>query len=255
MKINIKTYILGILMTVTLAAQQSSVYPQPIDLITIPTAGIIPRGAYLAQFLLSTEGGLTGGIEVGISNRFMFGISYGGAHIIGDQKIIFNAQPGVLVKYRLVDETTKWPAFALGFNSQGFGAYLKDTQRYETKAKGLYLVASKNYHLLGNLGLHAGVNYNPLESGDGDKNPSMFLGLDKDINQEIALLLEYDAAFNDDQTSSVGLGTGKGYLNAGLRWTFVERFHVELDFNNILLNRREIDYLNRELKITFIEFF
>ncbi|MCK4715793.1 MAG: hypothetical protein KAT54_03220 [Candidatus Marinimicrobia bacterium] len=236
-------------------SQENSVYPQPTNLVTIPTAGIIPRGAYLSEFRLFSGGGVLAGISAGISQRFMFGVAYGGANIIGNEKINWHNQPGVEIKYRFIEESAKLPAFLIGFNSQGQGAYLDSLKRYETKAKGFYLVASKNYRLLGNLGIHAGINYNPLEGDDKDKDPSFFIGLDKNINPEISFVIEYDAAFNDNETNDIGLGEGKGYLNAGIRWTMVERFHLEIDFNNILLNRSKVDFLNRELKITFVEFF
>jgi len=46
-----------------------------------------------------------------------------------------------------------------------------------------------------------------------------------------------------------------GYLNAAVRWTFVERLHIEMDFNNLLFNEDKVDYFNRELKIIYIEYF
>lgn len=241
--------------TITLFSQENSVYPQPVTLVTAPTAGIIPRGAYLSEFRLFSSGGVLGGISAGISQRFMFGIFYGGARIIGDQKIQWHNQPGVEAKYRFIEESGKLPAVLLGFNSQGQGTYIDSLKRYDTKAKGFYLVASKNYRLLGNTGFHAGVNYNPLESEDGDGDPSFFIGFDKDINPEISFVLEYDAALNDNSTNIIGLGEGLGYLNAGIRWTMVQKFHLEVDFNNILLNRNKVEHFNRELKFTFVEFF
>lgn len=248
--------ILSILLLPTaLMPQENSVYPQPVTLVTAPTAGIIPRGAYLAEFRLFSNGGALAGISAGISQRFMFGISYGGARIIGDQEIQWHNQPGVEVKYRFIEESGKLPAVLLGFNSQGQGAYIDSLKRYDTKAKGFYLVASKNYRLLGNMGFHAGLNYNPLEDDDGDGDPSFFVGFDKDINPEISFVLEYDAALNDNSTNIIGLGEGLGYLNAGIRWTMVQKFHLEVDFNNILLNRNKVEHFNRELKFTFVEFF
>jgi outer membrane receptor protein involved in Fe transport len=46
-----------------------------------------------------------------------------------------------------------------------------------------------------------------------------------------------------------------GYLNAAVRWTFVERLHIEMDFNNLLFDEDKVDYFNRELKIIYIEYF
>jgi len=237
------------------AAPNEAVLSQPVNLVTIPTCGIVPRGAYAVEFRLFPGGGLWSEIAVGVSERFMFGVAYGGGNIIGDQKITWYKQPGVEVKYRFTEESDKFPAVVVGFNSQGFGNYLDSLKRYETKARGFYAVASKNYHFLGNLGVHGGLNYNPIEKTDGDTDPNVFFGIDKDLNSEIALLLEYDAALNDNQTKESLLGRGRGYLNAGVRWRVVDKFTIEVNFNNILLNRQEVDFMTRELKITIVEFF
>ena len=54
------------------------------------------------------------------------------------------------------------------------------------------------------------------------------------------------------RTMSVSKG---GYLNASLRWSFVESLHLELHLNNLLFDDEEVDYFKRELKITYIEYF
>ncbi|MFH1213858.1 MAG: hypothetical protein V1681_07200 [Candidatus Neomarinimicrobiota bacterium] len=238
-----------------LTAQNESAVNQPINLVTIPTAGVLPRGSYGVECRLFPDGGLWGQISVGVSERFMFGVAYGGGGIIGDQKINWYRQPGVEIKYRFTEESVNWPALVLGFSSQGFGNYIDSLKRYETKARGFYVALSKNYRFLGNLGVHGGINYNPLEKTDHDADPSFFLGIDKDLNSEIAILAEYDAALNDNHSDKSMLGRGRGYLNAGVRWRLVDKFTVEIDFNNILLNRKEVDFMTRELKFTFSEAF
>ncbi len=253
MKKNLLFLVLITIFTTPLFSQNISVYPQPTDLVTCPTAGILPRGAFLVDANMFRDGGLSLGMAVGISGNLMFGISYGGSQIIGNDEVIWNEQPGVEVKYRLIEEGMSRPALALGFNSEGYGAYIKELKRYEQKAKGFYLTISKNYHFLGNLGLHAGANYNPLEKKDGDTDPSVFLGIDKDITSEITLFAEYDAAINDNDFEE--LNFGKGYLNGGVRLNFVEHFHFEVLFTDILINNKQIDQLNREVRINFIEFF
>ena len=54
------------------------------------------------------------------------------------------------------------------------------------------------------------------------------------------------------QTMSINSG---GYLNAALRWSFVESFYLEFDFNNLLFNDKKVDSFKREMKITYIEYF
>ena len=40
------------------------------------------------------------------------------------------------------------------------------------------------------------MGYNFLEDRDGDDDPNLFFGLDMEINPEISLLFEYNAALN-----------------------------------------------------------
>jgi len=82
------------------------------------------------------------------------------------------------------------------------------------------------------------------------------MGIDIEINPELSFLVEYNAALNenDNEAKDIALNNG-GYLNAAIRWTFVERLHIEMDFNNLLFNKDKVDYFNRELKIIYIEYF
>mgnify|MGYP003326574731 FL=1 len=127
----------------------------------------------------------------------------------------------------------------------------------DIKAMGLYAASSKNWVTpLGNLGLHFGTNYNFVEINDGDDDLNYFIGADIEFNPELSLLMEYNAALNENDMTAQNIAINKGgYLNAAIRWTFVERLHIELDFNNLLFDKDRVDYFNRELKITYIEYF
>ena len=116
---------------------------------------------------------------------------------------------------------------------------------------------SKNWVTpLGNLGLHIGSNYNFAEINDGDKDINYFFGLDIEFNPELSFILEYNAALNENNMTAKTIAINRGgYLNAAIRWTFVEHLHIEMDFNNLLFNEDQVDYFNRELKITYIEYF
>ncbi len=230
-------------------------YPQPPHLVNTPTAGSLVRGSYLTEIRMMPEGGVLGSISVGLTDRFLLGVSYGGTHIIGDDSVSWNPEPGVQIKLRLLDETVKFPALAFGFNSQGYHEFIQSENRYEIKSTGFYLVLSKNWQFLGNLGFHGGINYS-LERGDGNRNPNLFAGIDKNIGKDIAILLEYDAAFNDGAINITSQQAKKGFLNAAVRWTFSQRFHVEFEVNNLLKNDDTGRVLpSREIKIAYVEFF
>ena len=63
----------------------------------------------------------------------------------------------------------------------------------------MYIVMSKNWSFLGNLGLHIGLSKNYWENEDGDNNIDVFFGIDKELNRSFSFLLEYDSALNDGE--------------------------------------------------------
>ena len=218
------------------------------------------------------KGGLITGLTVGITDRFQFGLSYGAGNLIGDDSLQWYPRPEVNLKYHLLDETGSAPGCSIGLITQGFGTYTSEytpvdghgepleplsVERYDIKAYGAYVSASKNWKTpLGNAGLHAGMSKNFLEDKDGDEDPNLFFGLDMEVNPELSLLVEYNAALNENDMTANNLALSKGgYLNAAVRWTFVDRLHIEMDFNNLLFDEDKVNYFNRELKITYIEYF
>jgi hypothetical protein len=229
---------------------------QPRKLVDCPTAGLLPRGSFDVDLRLFPGGGALGGISVGLTERLLLGVSYGGEKIISEEKIDWFPQAGISIKYRVLEENYALPALAVGFDSQGYGAYVENDSisRYSIKSKGFYWVASKNYKILGaSMGLHLGANYS-MEDADGDDDPSVFLGLDKEFNEEFSVVIEYDFAFNDNKKLS-GFGKGNGYMDLGLRWSFGDRLTLELDFMNLTRNRKEINYLARQVRIVYLEYF
>ena len=259
--------------------QTEQPYP-PLDLVTILTSGTLPKGSFTLETLIIKDGGILPKFSFGITDNFYIGLSYGIQDFISEKKPVLNkSMPEIQIKYRIYEETFSVPAIVVGLDSQGKGRFIdrhdgvdNEFQRYEHKAWGWYIVASKNWNLLGNLGLHIGLNKNTWESDPHtdsqglfiDKDLNIFFGIDKEINRSFSLLLEYDAAINDN-TSENGLdlfGSGKGYLNAGLRWTIGNNIMIELDFNDISKNyflhnleSGENKYSNRELKIVYFEKF
>ena len=234
-------------------------YPPPSSLITLPTAGTLQRGSFALEMRIQKFGGLTSSISVGLTDRFQLGISYGSANLIGDDSLIWYPKPETNLKYLLIDESETSPGISLGIDTQGLGKFnsVDSLMRYDTKALGLFAVASKNWVTpLGNLGWHFGSNYNFVETNDNDKDVNFFMGFDIEFNPELSIMLEYNAALNENNMTSKNIAISRGgYLNAGIRWTFVERLHIEMDFNNLMFDKKKVDYFNREIKITYIEYF
>jgi hypothetical protein len=223
---------------------------EPTMLIDKPTAGLLKRGSYSVSSNFFQNGGVLVGISVGIFEPFTFGISYGGTNIIGPNKIDMNPLPGMNAKLRIVSESSVMPALAVGFDSQGKEPYLNaDTlKRYTIKSPGVYIAASKNYEILGNLSIHGGLNKS-LETDDGDKDLNMFVGAEKTIGRDISIMLEYDFAANDNNYT---VGKGHGYLNFGFRWTWGKGLVVGFNLKNITKNQDNVNVGNRTLQIDYI---
>ena len=265
-------------------SQAEQPYP-PLDLVTIPTSGTLPKGSFTLESLLIKDGGIIPKLSVGITDNFYIGLSYGIQDFISEEKLNFNKpMPEVQIKYRVYEESETVPAIVFGLDTQGKGRFLtryeddenlvNNFQRYEQKAWGWYIAASKNWELFGNLGLHVGLNKNtwesdPVESDNPnavfkDKDLNLFFGIDKEINRSFSILLEYDTALNDNDPE-IGydlFGRGKGYLNAGVRWIVGKNIMLEIDFNDISKNyihnemtSDQKEYSNRELKIIYFEKF
>ena len=248
-------------------------YP-PLNLVSIPTAGTLPRGSFTLESLLITDGGMVPRLSVGFTNNFSFGVSFGVQNLIGGNKPSINkTTPEVQIKYRIFDESEKMPALVYGLDTQGRGLYhavdsstygisnsTVTLNRYDQKAWGMYMVMSKNWNFLGNLGLHAGISKSLSENDDGDKDINVFFGIDKELNRSFSLLVEYDAALNDNlgggdyALNDITFGKGKGYLNAGIRWAMSPNLMLEINLNDINQNTNS-EYTNREIKVMYSESF
>ena len=65
-------------------AQIEQPYP-PLNLVSIPTAGTLPRGSFTLESLIIKDGGIVPRLSVGFTDNFTFGVSYGMQNLIGDR--------------------------------------------------------------------------------------------------------------------------------------------------------------------------
>lgn len=217
-----------------------SLRSQPLRIVDLPTAGLLPRGAFRVEADVYSDGGLLLTLGVGFARYFSFGISYGGANVIGSDDPVMNPEPAVNLKARLIEETLVLPAVAIGFDSQGYGEYLDDEQRYGekrylVKSRGIFAVASKNWELVGPLSLHGGINYS-LEN-ERDEDPTIFIGLIKSFGGFLDIRAEYDFAFNDNE-GECRLIENRGYLNAAVVWHINENFSLSFEVRDIASESR-----------------
>ena len=228
-----------------------------LELVDTPTAGILQQGEVQVYAKAYRSNGILAGSSVGIFPRFMFGISYGGENLVGNDKPFWHERVEVNAKYRLIDEDASMPAITVGFDTQGHGEYHNSLKRFDIKSKGFYSVASKNFLLYGNLGFHGGVNYS-LEVKDKQDNLNFFIGADKTIGENLHLLLDYDLALNDQKAkasveaeSDFWKRRGYGYLNLALYLKFTDFVAVKFLAYDVLENNKLTNGADRAIIIDY----
>jgi hypothetical protein len=225
------------------------------SLVDCPTAFTLPRASFDFDINSFPNGGVEGAVHIGLLDQFMMGLSYGAEDILGDSKAEGNPRMEVSVKLRLLPEGLSWPGLAIGYDSQGYGAWDDHWDRYSQKAKGFYAVFSKSFLFSGRLTTwHLGANYTP-EGKDEDNDPTVFLGFDANILERFALVAEYDLALNDnDRPEGYPYGSGNGYLNLGFEWVIIPTISVELDVRDLLLNREAAPSVDREVRLLILQY-
>ncbi|MCF7919893.1 MAG: YjbH domain-containing protein [Candidatus Cloacimonetes bacterium] len=231
-------------------------------LVDAPTAGILQRGEASLFTEFYKDNGMLVGMRLGLFPRFVVGMSYGAENVVGNQKPDWHDRVEFQGKFRLLDESYSIPALAIGFDSQGHGRfYIEDNdgnelRRYDIKSKGFYLVASKNFEFIGNLGTHLGCNYS-LENTDDSRHLNIFAGVDKMIGDVLVATVEYDMGLNDnsdwlESTLEENFDNlEKGYLNAGMGIYFSSNFLLQLKFNDLLQNRSDTQAADRSLNLRY----
>ncbi len=260
--------IVGVLLLTALPAaaqeiERSSLYDVPPRwLVDVPTAGTLPRAHFDIGVRLFPDGGAIGNTDIGLSHRLMIGIAFGGDNVVSNDDPNWNPKIEFNVKFRLIDELELFPAVAAGFSSQGYGAFNVPLDRYTFKSRGFYAVASRSFYFYNWIaGWHLGMNYSLEHEVDGEKDLNFFGGMDATFNYNLALLLEYDAALNDNRstlpngTANIFGGKGRGYLNLSIKWLFTENLELEALLKDLLLNRRESTTITREIRLTYIDSF
>lgn len=225
---------------------------EPRYLVDVPSAGMLHKSNLALDVDFYQEGGVILGLSAGVLDRLTLGISYGGSHLIGSEAPEMNEVPGFIVKVRIAEEGVAFPALVLGFDSQGKDGYISSLSRYVVKSPGFFVTLSKNYLLLGFFSIHGGANYS-LERADGDRDFNLYVGVEKTLGPAISLVAEYSLGMNDN--SAEATGKGRGFLNAGLRWSIGSGLTLAANLKDILHNAGGVNLANRTVKLEYVKAF
>ena len=227
---------------------------EDVSVISCPTGSVLPHGGYLLQGSIGSGSSIIIAAKVGFFDRFLLGASYGFQDFIGRGDMKANDKPGFEARLRLIDESEPGPALAFGVNTQGEGIYLEHAERYERKSKGAYGVLSKNYRLIGDFSIHAGINYSFENRDEGGVN--VFGGFALEVLRGFNVLLEYDAALDDNDGGVVThLTHGRGYLDAGLRFDYRDNLRFKFLFKDLLDNYLPEAGVERSIEIFYLNVF
>jgi len=172
-----------------------------VEMIDVPTAGILDYYGFMLKTRFYSGGGVLGGLNFGVQERLNLGASMSVDRLVGSDSGIKMRRPEIQVKFRFFDGGYYIPAMALGYDGQGY-YYNPADKKYLEKGKGLYLVGSKEIGVPG-LALHGGFNV-----PDFDNNYLFgFLGLNYTLEDKVAFMLEYDNMFHKADPSRFNVGT------------------------------------------------
>lgn len=211
----------------------SGAYYETRYIIDMPTAGVMPRGTFSIYSVAFTGGGILAEINAAPFEDFNMGISYSGTNIIGEGPVEFQNIPGVHLKYRIIGETSSFPAIVAGVSIQGSGGYNKIEERYRTLSPGAYCAISKEFlWALGKISLHGGINYS-FEAAADDKAPNFYIGFEQGLGKTVSFNMEYNA--NSDDKNNAVL-EDQGLLNASIRLSLSNGFTVGFQARDLLEN-------------------
>ena len=226
-----------------------------------PTAGLLSRGEAGIHFKILQNNGIVLGADVGLTDFFQFGLAFGGEEVIGHKEPQWN-RVDYKVKLRLINEKLSFPAIAIGIDTQGHGSYHNHEKRYDTLSKGVYLVASKNFSMLGLFGFDVGMNYTLDNVEEGNENFDFFTGMYKTFGEHLVLFGDFSLGLNDRNREMIENGVNisltslsRGYLNTGLQLRINDQLSVKLLLHDLLRNRPDTWAFDRSLLIDYRWFF
>ncbi|HEC79087.1 MAG TPA: hypothetical protein ENI34_08115 [candidate division WOR-3 bacterium] len=196
------------------------------------------------QLRFGPVGEIIGFFNIGVWDRFGFGISYGASNLIGAGNPEFYELPGVQAKIVAVEEGITVPKLIFGFDNQGYGEY--DGTRYDIRAKWLYAQVGKTFSYPGLSFVPSfGLNY----SLEGENQFDLFFGSSLQFGTGSAFIVDYSPNFGDPRDHNMG------YLNISLKFIFYEELFFEFALRDLLGNSRGNFQLNRMIRLGYEQSF
>ncbi|UCG41700.1 MAG: hypothetical protein JSU73_07300 [candidate division WOR-3 bacterium] len=195
------------------------------------------HGEYYVGMRLWGEGGAVARVAVGLFDRITVGASYGGDRFLGARKPILHPRPEFQARAAILMEQGYIPDLAVGIETQGGNGFDEERDRYVILPSGGYVGFGKTVDVSRTY-LQLGVNYWKRVSG--------FAVVNQQLPGGFELILEYDAALNDEERDI-------GYLNFGMGWTFGDKARFCIGVRDLL--GPEGSQFNRVVDLSFHDLF
>lgn len=199
------------------SASAASLLQPDIELIDVPTAGVLDQGGFSSRTRFFSQGGVMEWLNFGVFPRVNLGASLNVDKLIGTSSPVQLTRPDLQLKYRFYDGDRRIPALVLGFDGQGY-LYNRPDKRYDQRQRGLYLVGTQEVGLPG-LQAHAGMN---ISDFDANELYGM-LASSLNIQDKVLFMCEWDNLSNYVDSR----------FNLGLRVYLIPSFHMDFSARGI----------------------
>jgi hypothetical protein len=195
------------------------------EIVETPNTEVVDYYSMDVSFRLYSNGGILSKLMFGVFKRLNIGCSWDVDKLIGTQTPEAR-QPTLNLKFRIYDGSKNLPAFAIGYDGQGYN-YNESSGTYLHKEKGIYFVSGMEL-LIKNLWFHLGSNINFSSDQKNKAEVFGFTSIDYSILDKekklVSFLVEYDNLFKNSNDAR---------LNAGLRVYPAQSLNIDLLFSDI----------------------
>ncbi len=157
-----------------------------IEIIDVPTSDVVDHYGYYVSFRFGSDGDIQNKTIFGVFPRLNIGFGLDGEKILGTDDARLN-KPTINMKLRAFDGSGLIPAFAIGYDGQGYN-WSKAMDEYDQREKGLYAVGTWN-PFTPDFSWVLGVDVYEFEESSQVRG---FTGLTYTYREMVSLLAEYD---------------------------------------------------------------
>ncbi|HBU70068.1 MAG TPA: hypothetical protein DEE98_06740 [Elusimicrobia bacterium] len=186
LKRNLKLFFFLIVTVLAASPLRSETASETSFVIDTPATGMSDYGGYNLNFRLFSEGGVLTRLNFGVFNKVNLGFGWEVSRVIGTSQDIIVGAPGLYLKIRPFEGDMVLPAFAFGYDGQGY-FYNRDKNEFAQKEKGIFVVFGREAFSPG-LVFNVGGNMNDFKTN----NVYGFINASYNIEDKVILLCEYD---------------------------------------------------------------